>query len=530
MLGLLTACGPADGATTAADADGAVLLPDDPPALVVNVVVDQLRPDQLHRYDEVFTGGFRRLLDEGLYFTEALFDHALTGTGPGHAVATTGVHPHRHGIVANSWRELDGDHWRSMYAVEDVSARVLTAPDEDGRSPDNLLRDGLPDWLKASDPNAQTVAISRKDRAAVAMGGRSSGHVYWLLPEHGRFVSSSFYMEALPDWAESFNERLSAEIAADTVWTSAVPEWARSLSRPDTSAYEGNGTHTYFPHRYHEQVADRGPESLNAWVAETPAPDRWALDLALEALEQLELGRRPGGTDYLALALSQLDRVGHQYGPLSREALDTLIRLDRELGRLFDALDARVGDGAWVLSLTSDHGVIEIPEHREEWVGQPGRRLSPDDEAHLVAVAEAAADRAGEDESERARAAAEAAKELDWVAAAYPYAQLEALAAADSFALFYLRSHYEGRTTGSIGHLGVEILREPGAYLGRYPTGTGHGTPYLHDRAVPVFLLGRGVEAGRVADRITVADLVPTLARLAAIPFPQDLDGRSLLQ
>ncbi|TVP75145.1 MAG: hypothetical protein EA352_08915 [Gemmatimonadales bacterium] len=539
---------PAPGEAAHADA---ALHPDDAPTLVVNVVVDQLRPSELERYDHLFTGGLRRLLDEGFHFSDATFGHALTGTGPGHTTATTGVHPNRHGIVVNTWREADeAGEWHSVYAVRDLEAGIVghppAAPDgaspEEGRSPVNIYRGGLPDWLADVHQDARVVAISRKDRAAVAMGGQAGGgnaasehdgaHVYWLLPRAGQFVTSTYYRDALPDWVEAFNERLARELPADSVWESTVPAQARGLTRPDTSAYENDGVHTYFPHRYHREVEEDTPEALARWVAETPAPDRWTTDLALEALTQLEMGREEGRTDYLAVAWSQPDRVGHRFGPLSREQLDTLLRLDQELGRFMDALDEEVGAGRWVMSFTADHGVIEIPEHREEHAGAPGRRIGPGEEDELVRRAEAAAQAAAADgarELEQARAAADAARQEDWVANAWAFQDLEEAAEADSMALFFLRSHTEGRASGPIGHLGVEILREYGAYRGRYPQGTGHGTPYLHDRQVPLIFLGAGVPgAGAHPGPVTVADLVPTLAALGRISFPDDLDGRDL--
>ena len=42
-----------------------------PPALVVNIAVDQLRQDYLERFRAEFTGGFARLLRNGAVFTHA---------------------------------------------------------------------------------------------------------------------------------------------------------------------------------------------------------------------------------------------------------------------------------------------------------------------------------------------------------------------------------------------------------------------------------------------------------------------------
>ena len=119
----------------------------DQPSLVVYVVVDQLRGDLLERYDTLFSGGFRRLFDDGFRFQSATHDHAKTATGPGHATLSTGLFPSRNGIVGNDWLERTPDGWRSVYSVGDTLTHILGLPALDGRSPANLLRGGLADWI-----------------------------------------------------------------------------------------------------------------------------------------------------------------------------------------------------------------------------------------------------------------------------------------------------------------------------------------------------------------------------------------------
>ena len=89
----------------------------DQPSLVVYVSVDQLRGDLLEHYDALFTGGFRRLHDEGFRFTEATHLHAKTTTAAGHATLGTGVFPFRSGIVNNEWLEQTADGWRTVYSL-----------------------------------------------------------------------------------------------------------------------------------------------------------------------------------------------------------------------------------------------------------------------------------------------------------------------------------------------------------------------------------------------------------------------------
>ena len=73
------------------------------PKLVLFVSVDQMRADYLSRFATKFTGGLKRLAEQGAVFTEARYRHACTETGPGHSVLLTGRSPRSSGIVGNSW-------------------------------------------------------------------------------------------------------------------------------------------------------------------------------------------------------------------------------------------------------------------------------------------------------------------------------------------------------------------------------------------------------------------------------------------
>ena len=103
----------------------------------------------------------------------------------------------------------------------------------------------------------------------------------------------------------------------------------------------------------------------------------------------LGLGR-DDAPDFLNVSLSQTDRIGHSFGPLSREQLDNLLRLDRELGEFFTFLDRTVGAGRWVVGLSADHGSLVSPE--TPWPGErPGRRGTAEEKATLRATRDTAA-------------------------------------------------------------------------------------------------------------------------------------------
>ena len=492
------------------------------PGLVVLVVVDQLRADLLTRYDDLFQGGFRRLLDEGRVFRNATHDHRVTETAPGHATLATGVHPSRHGVVGNYWWTREGGQWTGVENVVDPEVALVGESQYAGASPRVLLREGVADWLRESRPDARVVALSGKDRGAVLLAGGAGDRVYWLEPAFGRFHTSTWYDDRDPGWVRRFNEKVLPELVEEE-WRSTVPASARHRSRPDTAPFEGDGVHTAFPHRWADhRRGGEGPE-LTTWWGGTPGPDRALLLLAREAVESEGLGE-DATPDLLALSLSQTDHIGHGYGPLSREQLDNLLRLDGELGLFLGWLDERLGPGGWSLVLTSDHGAQDAPE-----TVPGGLRLASDS----LATVQAAVDRALDPEARSAdetpaQALVRAVTGIPWIARAWTPAELRSDAPADSMTLFARRSWHPERPTGLLGRLGLQILYEPGVLPFGYEHGSTHQTGYHHDRHVPLIVVGPGVGKGTVDEPVGAVDVAPTLAVLLGIEPPADLDGKAL--
>ncbi len=502
----------------------------DGPALVVYVSIDQLRGDLLQEYDDLFTGGIRRIHDEGFRFTDATHDHAKTSTAAGHATLSTGVFPYRSGIVGNNWRERTNDGWAYIYCVEDTLTHVLGHPAMEGRSPKNLLRGGLADWIAAADSGAIIVAGSRKDRAAITMAGKTRGHVYWITENEGRWVTSNFYADDYPGWISRLNREEMPRIFGDSIWEQIVPLAQRDASRPDTSAYEGNGEDTYFPHHFYNEVrnTDR-PGALNRWAYSQTAPDAALGVFAREAVTALGLGQDEV-TDYLGLSFSQTDAVGHAYGPRSREQLGNLLHLDAVLGELMAFLDQEVGEGRWLMALTGDHGALDIPEHLVEAGGQASRATS-DDFVQLRRAFQAYHEGEGEPE-DLTDSLISTLENLPFVADAMTVVELTTPPATDSFTVLMRNSYHPDRWLGGYGSQGSGVVFrfEEGFYPDASARGTGHGSPYYYDRHVPLIFIGTGVEAGVSNDPVRSVDIAPSLADLAGIPTPDDLDGRPLFR
>jgi predicted AlkP superfamily pyrophosphatase or phosphodiesterase len=168
-----------------------------PPRLVLQITVDQLRGDLLPRLRERFgQGGFRLLMDRGVYFANAHYETANTVTCAGHAVLATGADVGEHGIVGNDW--YDRDLGRSVYCVDDARFPAVGEPATQGKgmSPANLTSTTVGDELvSASGGRSRAFAIAGKDRSSIMPGGHR-GKAFWYSGTGG-MASSRYYYDNL---------------------------------------------------------------------------------------------------------------------------------------------------------------------------------------------------------------------------------------------------------------------------------------------------------------------------------------------
>jgi len=329
------------------------------PKLVVGIMVDQMKQEYIWRFENHFgEGGLKRLMNDGFAAKNGHYNYAATSTGPGHASVYTGTTPSVHGIVNNSWysRLLK----RSVYCAEDTAVVAVGGSERSGRiSPMNLYSSTITDELKLStQQQGKVIAMSIKDRGSALPGGHYSDGSYWYDSNTGDFMTSSYYMDELPDWMKAFNNRKLADKYLNETWNTVKPISEYNESGIDNSPYEsgfkGKETPT-FPYDLSKLRADNGNFGM---LPSTPFGNTILNELALAAIDAEGLGA-DATTDFLAVSFSSPDYIGHNFGPQSKEVQDTYIRLDKEIESLLNALDSKVGKGNYVVFLTADHAVAE---------------------------------------------------------------------------------------------------------------------------------------------------------------------------
>src|SRR5581483_260750 len=91
---------------------------------------------------------------------------------------------------------------RNAAGVSDSSAPLLEVAGP-GASPLRFRGTTLFDWLRAAEPEARALSVSRTDRGALLPSGRARAAVYWY--QSGIFTTSRYYADSLPAWVRAFN-------------------------------------------------------------------------------------------------------------------------------------------------------------------------------------------------------------------------------------------------------------------------------------------------------------------------------------
>lgn len=518
------------------------------PKLVILLVIDQFRSDYLTRFGSRFLpakgktglGGFNALLERGAYYPLAEHETLQCMTGPGHAALLTGSHPYANGIPVNNW--YDQTLHRPFYCVEDPSIQSIGGDPKKlhgGTSPKTLLGTTVSDeWKNAGFPG-RIISIAVKDRAAILMAGHRADLAVWHDPNTFQWISSKRYLPegALPGWVDEMNTELRKEKGEKMIWNAEGKGtgFSEESLHPDKKYLWG--LDNSFPHHYlkGERRSLSSPYGLEITTR-----------LALRALSAEKLGQEKR-TDFLFISLSLHDYIAHGFGPNSREIEELTVAEDREISKLLNAVDKKIGLENTVIALSADHGGGHAPEYIEKY-GLPGGRIDegklqteinnlltkrfgklsgtekwmPFSDDLTFYLNHAALD--AKDDKSRLEAEELVRKYLETQpGAGYVVTATDALlkrVPPGELGRRFLLSYFPGRS-GDI----IMIPRAGWISGDSYAT---HMTAYSYDRYVPLILTGRSFKPGRYAQSAKAIDLAPTLSFLLGITPPSLSEGRVL--
>lgn len=463
------------------------------PKLVVGVVVDQMRWDYLTYYSHQFgDDGFMRLFSNGFSCNNTMLNYTPTITGVGHACVYTGSVPALTGIPGNSFYS----NGRKTYCCEDRDTKVVgKEASGSSSSPKNMRVTTIGDEIKtAQNFKSKAISISLKDRAAILPGGHTANAAYWFDEKAGIFVSSTYYMEDLPQWAKDYNKANKAE-----------------------------------------------GDVFNA-----PIGNELVGNMAIAALKNERLGQDET-TDMLTISFSTPDAVGHRFSTRSEQMDEVYLKLDKVFARLLAALDQQVGKGNYLFFLTADHAAVhntiqmndqnipagewlvrgkvdKLNEELSKRYGKEAKYVRDFMEYRFYLNHDVIAE-AGKKLSEVKDDVCQILMKDKEVAYAVDYDK-----AATASIPAYLRERiingYDPKMSGDI-----QIVLMPGYYDGnpaRPGKGSTHGTPWPYDSHIPLVFYGWHIPAGQSAAPQTVNDIAATVCSLVGVQMPSGCVGRPI--
>ena len=499
------------------------------PKLVVGIVVDQMKYEYIPKFwNKYGSKGFKRLVKDGFNAKNAHYSYAVTSTAPGHATVVTGTTPNYHGIIGNDW--FNPSLGREVYCVDDFFKRsVGTSTDEGKKSPKNLQTTTISDENRISTNfKAKTFSVALKDRSAVLSAGHTSDMTYWFNAKNeGRFITSSYYMDELPDWVESFNDR-SNIFKYISKWDTYYNIKLYTESGPDLNKHEikylGKENST-FPHDL-EKISKKKNGKIDYDVIKySPFGNDIVKDFALNAIKFENLGSDEI-TDFLHIGFSSADHLGHRFGSNSVEVLDMYIRLDKNIEEILTYLDKEIGENNYLVYLTSDHGITHVPSYLSE-------NKVPFNQLYSMNVFNDKLKKYVKDVSNyniylnkdeiiqseyslddmKTLISSELKKE-PWVYDVFDFEKLDkAISYSEDYGInmVYYNSHPDLR--GDLAFFLKPLWHK------RSSSASNHGTGRTYDTHVPLVFFGKGIKNGSTSKKIYVKDIAPTLSTILGISF-----------
>lgn len=512
------------------------------PKLVVGIVVDQMRFEYINRFwDRYGQGGFKRLVNEGFNCKNNHFNYIPTYTGPGHASVYTGTTPRMHGIIANNWFDRNEDEM--VYCTDDATVNPVGTKQKSGKmSPSKLKTTTIGDALKLfTQQRSKVIGIALKDRASILPAGHTANAAYWFEGgKEGVWISSTYYMDKLPLWVQKFNQsRLVDKYKKtwNTMYDISTYKNSREDNNPFEGAFEGEETPT-FPHKLAEIWDLNKQYSI---LRTTAYGGSLTTDFAIACIDGESLGNNKD-TDFLAISYSNTDYVGHQFGVNSKEIEDTYLHLDKDLERLLNHLDKKVGEGNYTLFLTADHGAGYVGSYLQSLKIPAGYFETSDFRKDLADYAmrtfgvknliKNVYNNQVYLNDEALKDIGKSVREVEDILAQWIFTHKDIDEVYTSTVLrsseytkgipYLLQQGFNHNRSGNI----LLVLKND--VISYSKTGSSHGSGFSYDTQVPLLFFGKGIKHGETFRRTEIPDIASTITSLLGIPQTNGNSGNPI--
>jgi len=334
------------------------------PRLIVGIVIEQMRSDYIARFWDKFSeGGFKRLIHEGAWCRNASYNYFHTQTAVGYATIYTGSMPSTHGIVGDEW--YDRVNGKLTQAVNDESVKTVGGSYDAGRfSPRNMLGTTIGDEIKLSNfRQSKVFGVSLDPVSAILSAGHLANGAFWFDDETGSWITSSYYMQNLPNWLIEENKKKLADLYLTKTWDTTFPLQQYTNSLTDENPYEmGIEGRIVFPYVLSDLARGKSISTRYRLLKQTPFGNSLTKDMAIAVMVNENMGKDEF-TDLLTISFVATEYIGNAFGPLSIEVEDAFLKLDKDLEHFLQFIDDFVGKQNTLIFVTSNHGAAQTPAY-----------------------------------------------------------------------------------------------------------------------------------------------------------------------
>lgn len=331
------------------------------PKLVVGIVIDQLRTDYIESLKSLFgEKGFNRLIDNGAYLRNVDFVVAEQDAVNATAIIYTGNYPSKNGVVASSL--YNPSTKKSEPVLND--ANTIGNFTTETYSPRNLLFSTISDEVAIDGAGLGAVySIALDPQQAIIMAGHAGNSAFWINDNSGKWCTTTYYKD-VPQVVSQRNYNKSLASRIDTM------QWKPCLS---LDKYIGiPAQKRYYPFRHTFPTSDR---NVYRMYLDSPLANEEITTVAMDYLRSLQLGNRGDAIDMLNISYTAEPFKYVKDGDYRLELQDSYIKLDHQLGRLFDAIDKHVGLSNTVIFVSST-GYYDDAVEDDEKYGIPSGNFS----------------------------------------------------------------------------------------------------------------------------------------------------------
>ncbi len=335
-------------------------IPPEKPKIVIGIIVEQMRYDYIERYwDKFGEDGFKKLINEGSFFKNANYNYLLTQSASGYATISTGALPSHHGIVSNSWF-LRLKRKMQFCTYDSKNYGVGGYIDFGKQSPRQIIGSTIGDELRISNfKKSKVFGISLKNYAAILSAGHLANAAFWFDEKTGNWMTSDYYMKSLPNWVNVFNSKKIQDVYIKKEWNTLLPISKYTESLPDNNSYEiGFNNKITFPYILSELSDEKAPYKILKY---SPFGNTLTKDFAIATIVNEKLGKDKY-TDYITISFAANGYISDIFGIRSVEIEDTYLRLDKNIAHFLKFVDSYIGKENVLIYLCSDHGASDSPE------------------------------------------------------------------------------------------------------------------------------------------------------------------------